>query len=304
VIAPFRLAARRQGVAEASAMSPTLGAKPALAALAVAALWPVVAQAQAQGDPAVASAAPPAASGALAFRLATALDLQERGLILTAAPQVTVAWGAGRPFFVELHAAAVWQTDDGFESRVARPGNPWLLVGHRRRLDRGGWAIALGLAAPVASVTRGPDGRAQRSAYAHALGTWGLWNAWLWSPGRMAITLPVRAFVHLPFAEIRSEAAVAVLPAIGGDEQGSAWVGQAAGELCRASEGPRLCARLSAVTLPTASLDKLQVAVGARIEPFHDRRLFALLLVNVDAPLGFGRGQRLWGLHLGKELGP
>ena len=240
----------------------------------------------------------------MALRVAAAVAVQERGGLLTSAPQLAARWRARERVYFELHWGVALQTDVGVASPVFRAGNPWYLGAYHRTFATGAFALGLGVAAPVARVELGPEGRAQRSAFGHTLGAWGMWNAWLWSAGRMAITMQTRALRDLGWAELRAEGAVAAMPAVRRSEEGLAWVAQAAGELCGlGGEAPPLCLHASAVVLPRSSLDKVQLAAGLRIEPLRDRRYFGLLLINVDEPLGFGRGQRLWGLHIGRELG-
>jgi hypothetical protein len=185
----------------------------------------------------------------------------------------------------------------------SRLGNPWLAGWYRSQSGSDRWAVGVGVTAPLASVTLGPDGRLQRQMYNEALAIWGGWDMWRWTAGRMAAPLQARfASTISTGLDWEAQAAIAPLFGVHGAESGTEIVGQAALSACRILPGARICPRLQAVVLPSTSVDRVQFAGGLRLTADWGN-LFADLLINVDEPLGVaGRGTRNWGIQIGKAF--
>jgi len=217
-----------------------------------------------------------------------------RGLIaITSHVLVEVDWG----FALML---------DSETSVTTRTGNPWLKGWYRSEHGPLRWYAGVGITAPLASVNIGPDGRTQLALYNHSAAAWGLWDDWRWTPSRMAVPIPAGlSYVVSPGVIATVEAAVAPVIGVRNGESGTDVLAQfAVGGRFRLASDYWICPRFQAVLLPSASVDRLQTAAGLRVE-WTPRfgRFFMGALVNLDEPLGvFGRGDRSWGLHLGKEL--
>ena len=107
--------------------------------------------------------------------LAPILDV---GLIVHPALALDVAWGF------------IWAIDG--QGSTGRVGNPMLSGTYRLNVAEWRVRASVGATAPLASYPLGPDGRLYAFDYNQAAGIWGLWNAWLWTPNRMAIPVGVR----------------------------------------------------------------------------------------------------------------
>jgi hypothetical protein len=192
------------------------------------------------------------------------------------------------------------------QGHSARSGNPWIRGWYRDDSDQLSWRAGAGVSLPLATVNIGTDGRTQRALYNQAAATWGLWDEWRWTPGRLAVPfLAAASYRHTP--QVASTAEIGLAPVFGvrNGEGGTDLLAQVAlGARLSVSHSLLICPRLQGVLLPSASVDRLQTAAGLRVEwTPGQRRFFLGVLVNLDEPLGFGRGTRSWGIHLGKELG-
>jgi hypothetical protein len=195
---------------------------------------------------------------------------------------------------------------DSETSFTGRVGNPWIKGWYRNERGPLRWYFGLGITAPLASVDISPDGRTQRALYNQSAAVWGLWDDWRFRPDRMAVPIPAGLTYTVSSAmDATFEAALA--PVIGvRQESGTDLLAQfALGARFLIANNFWICPRLQAVVLPSASVDRLQTAAGLRVE-WTPRlgRFFLGALVNLDEPLGvFGRGDGIWSIHLGKELG-
>lgn len=195
-------------------------------------------------------------------------------------------------------------TFDG-QGSSGRLGNP--LVTGTYRFSQAEWSFVggIGVTAPLASYPLGPDGRLYAFAYNQTIALWGMWNAWLWTPNRMAI--PVSARVDRRFGwdgSMRAELSLAPIFGVRGDASGSDVFAQFALEGGVPNDGAfELRARVQVVLLPSDSVDRSQTAVGLRgVLKTRAGAYFAGVLVNVDEPYGIFGGLGRWGLHLGKEI--
>ncbi len=189
------------------------------------------------------------------------------------------------------------------EGASSRVGNPWVAGWYRSQSGNDRWAVGVGVTAPLASVTLGPDGRLQRQMYNEALAIWGGWDMWRWTPGRMAAPVQARFTSTIsPGFDWEAQAAIAPLFGVRAGESGTEVVGQGALSVCHRLPGAKICPRLQAVVLPSTSVDRVQFAGGLRVTADWGN-LFADLLINVDEPLGVaGRGTRNWGIQIGKAF--
>jgi len=195
---------------------------------------------------------------------------------------------------------------DSEVSASARSGNPWLKGWYRGERGLLRWYAGVGVTVPLASVNLGPDGRIARALYNQSAAAWGLWDDWRWTPGRMALPIPAALWYTLsPHVIATAEAALAPVVGVRDGEGGTDLLAQlAVGARFLLPHDLWVCPRVQAVLLPSASVDRLQLAAGLRVE-WAPRfgRFFVGALVNLDEPLGvFGRGTQTWGIHLGKEL--
>lgn len=194
-------------------------------------------------------------------------------------------------------------SDAGFS---ARTGNPWIKAWYRRAF--GGWQLqgGVGISIPLATTTLGPDGRLQRALYNHSAALWGMADMWRWSPGRLAVPIVMEATRRLSMGQIYSaQLAVAPMTGVRAGEKGTDVVSQLA-VTGRFMLVPTfwMAVRLQEVLLPSASVDRWQMAAALRFE-WTPRlgRFFLEGLMNLDEPVGvLGRGTGSWGIFLGKEL--
>jgi hypothetical protein len=221
--------------------------------------------------------------------LAPILDV---GLIVHPALALDVAWGF------------IWAIDG--QGSTGRVGNPMLSGTYR--LNVAEWRLrgSIGATAPLASYALGPDGRLYAFDYNQTVGIWGMWNAWLWTPNRMAIPVGVRVDRLFATGEsLRAELGVAPVFGVRGDASGNGTFVQGALE-GGLSIGSRfeLRPRVQIVVLPSDSVDRSQMALGLRgVLKTRYGDYFGGLLVNLDKPYGIFGGLERWGLHLGKEIG-
>ncbi|HJX52448.1 MAG TPA: hypothetical protein VJ801_06760, partial [Polyangia bacterium] len=250
--------------------------------------------------------APPSPSRFSAAATLAITYLSETNSSLTVATPVLRGLFRIRPHFLaELDWGFALMLDSDV-SASARPGNPWLKGWYRGERGRLRWHAGVGVTAPLASVSIGPDGRIERALYNQSAAAWGLWDDWRWTPSRMAVPIPAAlSYAFLPKLIATAEAALAPVVGVRDGESGAELLAQLAlGARVLLPHDLWLCPRVQAVLLPAASVDRMQMAAGLRVE-WTPRfgRFFAGVLVNLDEPLGvFGRGTQSWGIHLGKEL--
>jgi hypothetical protein len=218
--------------------------------------------------------------------------LLDANLIVHPAVAFDLAWGF------------IWAIDG--QGSTGRVGNPMLSGTYRLNFAEWRLRASVGATAPLASYPLGPDGRLYAFAYNQTAGIWGLWNAWLWTPNRMAIPVGVR--VDRMFGSegsLRAELGVAPVFGVRGDASGNDTFMQFAVEGgLPVGEHFELRPRLQIVVLPSDSVDRSQMALGVRgVVKTRYGDYFGGLLVNLDKPYGIFGGLERWGLHLGKEIG-
>jgi len=251
-------------------------------------------------------AAPPSPPRFSAAATLAVTHQSETNSSLTVATPVLRGLFRIRPeFLVELDWGFALMLDSQV-SASARPGNPWVKGWYRDEHGPLQWYAGVGVTAPLASVSIGPDGRIERALYNQSAAAWGLWDDWRWTPDRMAVPiLGALSYTLSPRVIATAEAAVAPVMAVRNGESGTDVLAQVAvGARLLLLHDFWLCPRVQAVLLPSASVDRMQTAAGLRVE-WTPRfgRFFVGALVNLDEPLGvFGRGTQTWGIHLGKEL--
>lgn len=194
---------------------------------------------------------------------------------------------------------------------VWRPSNPEL-IGHYRVPRAPGSplriSLGVGVAGPLATITRGPDARLTRATLSYAQAMDGLGRMWRWAPNRTTVItqaqleleahpelllgLEVRPALLIPSREdFLNERVDLLIPTALSASTGS--------DIVRAG------VRLNAVLMPTFDVDQAQFS----IEPFA-RLAFGLLFAelryvhNLDEPLAGARGPGAWGVHFraGSEL--
>jgi len=199
-----------------------------------------------------------------------------------------------------------WLLDNqGLGESTFRAGNPELSAYYHASTGAWRFLAGLGVTAPLAHTTLGPDGRLYAILYNQSMATWGLWNQWLWLTDRMAVPASLRTSYTLPGGQVLAlEAAAATVFGVRSRASGTDLLGQVALD-ARIPIGSMftLCPRLQTVLLPAASFDRLQSAASLRgVFATRAGRFFAGVLVNLDEPLGIWGGLQRWGLHLGKEI--
>ena len=197
---------------------------------------------------------------------------------------------------------------EGLASVTARSGNPHVGVWYRRAKSPTRWRVGIAATAPLATVNLGDDGRLQRQLYNQGAAAWGMWDAWRWGAGRVAIPLAGSLSYDLD-DHVALLADVSAGPSFGvrTGENGTDLLAQiAAGIRVEVADSFALTPSVQTVLLPSASVDRLQTSGLLRADwPSHIGRLYLKILINLDEPLGvFGRGTQAWGLHVGKELDP
>jgi hypothetical protein len=242
----------------------------------------------------------------LGATLATTSEHETGSTSVVLSPLFEGAYVVHPSFVLDLTWGFGWLVDSqGLGESTARVGNP--IVSGFFRTHANAWQLRLGvgITAPLANLPLGMDGRLYAFVYNQTMAMWGMWNAWLWMPGRMATPATGRAdYTFAPGQVWVAEVAVAPVIGVRGGASGTEWLGQVAVE-ARLSIGASfaLCPRLQTVLLPSTSVDRLQSAAGLRgILKTRHGNYFAGLLINLDEPLGIWGGLRRWGFHLGKEI--
>jgi hypothetical protein len=168
--------------------------------------------------------------------------------------------------------------------------------------------LGVGVAGPVATITRGPDARLYRATLSYAQAMDGLSRMWRWAANRttaitsavldvdahpeLLLTFEVKPALLIPSREeFLHEKLDLVVP--------TAIAASTGNDLIRGG------ARLRAVLMPTFDVDQAQLS----IEPFALLRVGRVLAearytLNLDEPVAGKRGPQAWGLHLrvGGEL--
>src|SRR5450631_19173 len=185
----------------------------------------------------------------------------------------------------------IWAIDG--QGSTGRVGNPMLSGTYRLNLPEWRLRASVGATAPLASYPLGPDGRLYAFDYNQAAGIWGLWNAWLWTPNRMAI--PVGLRVDRMFGSdgsLRAELGIAPVFGVRGDASGNDTFMQFAIEGgLPVGEHFELRPRVQIVVLPSDSVDRSQMALGVRgVLKTRYGDYFGGLLVNLDKPYGIFGG--------------
>ena len=187
-------------------------------------------------------------------------------------------------------------------------GNPaveaaWHLL-HRGKLDL---AVEATVALPLSALPDGEDGGVARAARAQALAADGLWDAWLWAPGRTGLAAALRADAWgSPGGRVEGEVGGSLsLPVREGTEGVEGYL-QAAVGLADVRGAHASGVRLQAVVMPAVEVDVLQVAVVAwgRLKVGRRKHLSLRVLFNIDEPLGrLGAASGAWGITLGGGVG-
>ncbi len=205
-----------------------------------------------------------------------------------------LAWGFG------------WLVDnEGIGESTARAGNPMLSGFYRTHFDAWHVRAGLGITAPLAHQPLEMDGRLDAFLFNQTMAMNGMWNAWLWTPDRMAVPVSARADYSMAGGYVlAAEGALAPVIGVRNGASGTDVLGQVALE-ARLPLGASfdLCPRFQTVLLPKTSSDRLQSAFELRgsLKTEHGR-YFAGVLFNLDQPLGVFSGLNRWGFHLGKEI--
>lgn len=201
------------------------------------------------------------------------------------------------------------RTGDG--DVVWRPSNPEVMGYYAVPLSPSlpmRLTLGVGVAGPVATITRGPDARLYRATLSYAQAMDGLSRMWRWAANRttaitsavldvdahpeLLLSFEVKPALLIPSREeFLHEKLDLVVPTAIGASTGN--------DLIRGG------ARLRAVLLPTFDIDQAQLS----IEPFALLHIGGVLAearytLNLDEPVAGKRGPQAWGLHLrvGAEL--
>ena len=182
-------------------------------------------------------------------------------------------------------------------------GNPAVLFYLRGEWQGMRYRLGAGGAGPLAVASQTDNGRLRRTAYNNAAGMSGLWDVWLWSPGRgsllfdaqldlrlvektwvllelePALYIPARdLFLDVP-VELRLPAAVTIGPRFQ-----SVWVGM----------------RFQAVLSPANEVDSLQLSLGPWLRVAVGCGFVeASYIANAGEPMAGARGPGNWGVHVG-----
>jgi hypothetical protein len=166
--------------------------------------------------------------------------------------------------------------------------------------------VGLGMVVGLSRAGEGLYRRLVRNAYVHAVAMQGLWEAWLWAPGRVATFLPITLAWHRDFGRLHlavdaEGAAALILPSREVNDHGP-------GRLLQGRVLPRLWLDHAwavglgpqVVWMPSAVF-QVQTSLLSSLSVAWRRWCFeAFGLLNLDEPYGFlGHGQRIWSLGLG-----
>jgi hypothetical protein len=242
----------------------------------------------------------------LAVSLSTSILSETNATSVVTAPLLEGAYAVVPSVLVDLSLGFGWLVDNqGLGESTFRAGNPLLLGIYREGFGPWRFRGGFGVAAPLARVPLGPDGRLYESIYNRTLASVGMWNLWLWARDHMATPIELRTTYAFPGGQVVSaEVAIALLYGVAGGASGTDLVGQLAVEAeLPLSATFALGPRLQTVTLGSASIDRWQSAAALRgILATSAGRFFAMVLLNLDEPLGALGGGARWGFHLGKEI--
>jgi hypothetical protein len=242
----------------------------------------------------------------LGVTLANSMASETNSTSFVTSPLLEGAYAVHRHVLVDLTLGFGWMIDNqGLGESTFRAGNPMLSGYYRDEAGPWRFQLGIGVTAPLAHVSLGPDGRLYESLYNRTLAAWGMWNQWLWLTDRMAMPLTLRAGYTFPCGtELAVEVADAWVFGVRGEASGTDLIVQEAIEV-RIPIGLlfTLTPRFQTVLLPSASMDRWQSAAGLRgTLATKAGRFFAGFLVNLDEPLvAAGSGAR-WGFQLGKEV--
>jgi hypothetical protein len=259
----------------------------------------------------VAAGTQPSAPGAAAqfsfgATLATSLESETNATSVIISPLLEGAYALYPLVLLDLVWGFGWAVDgEGLVESTTRAGNPMFSVHLKKHTDHWRLRAGLGITAPLASIPLSPDGRLYAFVINQTMAMWGMWNQWLWSPGRMAVPTFARAtYVFANGHQLSAEVAIAPLIGATNGASGTYLVGQFAVEAQLAIGASfALCPRLQTVLLPSAGIDRWQSAAGLRgLLQTRYGRFFASILLNLDEPLGVFSGLERWGFHLGKEV--
>jgi hypothetical protein len=203
-------------------------------------------------------------------------------------------------------ATLVSTPEQGEGDVVWRPSNPELMAFYRvpvppklsMRISLG-----IGVAGPLATITRGPDARLHRAALSYAQAMDGLYRMWQWTPNRTtAITSASVELRTQPWFSFLLEAKPALLIPSREDFYTDRvdFIMPTAAGVATGTETARLGVRLRAVLMPTLDVDNAQLSAESFGTVHVDRWFGEVRYVhNLDEPLAGERGPRAWGLHLG-----
>lgn len=191
--------------------------------------------------------------------------------------------------------------DKGSGDTVFRFGNPWLQGIYNIVYGETRGHFGIGLTLPLASVDTDPNGRLMRAAYNYAMGMRGLWNIWLWGIRRLTVTVPagIETIIDSRWV-LGAEAAAALLVPTKKSEGDPDIFTQLAAEAGYEIEMFRISLRMQAVLMPTIELDKTQFSLQPWLRyRFESASLATWGTINLDEPLGGGKGMELWSIHVG-----
>ena len=164
----------------------------------------------------------------------------------------------------------------------------------------------LGLSLGLTATDPSPQRRLLRTALGHGIAMQGVYDAWLWAPGRGGFVLPVRLQNRHRLRGWQGAAQLegAFLFTLPSSETGERDLGRVVQTAAEYAVLPRrwLAAgsRLQLVWMPGAELWKSQWSVVPFLAVVRGRwRIAGDLLLNLDEPYGFaGNGQRIWAASL------
>jgi hypothetical protein len=200
--------------------------------------------------------------------------------------------------------------------RLYQPGGGGLATSHvsnalmwgsyRFEIGRVDLDVGVGLSLGLTATDPSPQRRLLRTALSHGIAMRGVYDAWLWAPGRGGFVLPVRLSDRHALRSWQGAAQLegAFIFTLPSSETGERDLGRVVQTAAEYAVLPRrwLAAgsRLQFVWMPGAELWKSQWSVVPFLAVVRGRwRVAGDLLLNLDEPYGFaGNGQRIWAASL------
>jgi hypothetical protein len=201
----------------------------------------------------------------------------------------------------------LYQPGDGSGLATMHVGNPLAWASYRSAFtSRLNGDLGLGLSLGLTASDRSPRRRLLRNALSHGLAMQGLYDAWVWAPGRGGFVLPARLQHQHALGRWAGSARLegAFLLTLPDSEEGDQALGRVlqAGAEYAVLPRPWLAVggRLQFVWMPVARLWKTQWSAVPFLAVVRGRwRVAADVLLNIDEPFGFaGNGQRIWAASL------